>query len=113
MANEQISLPYLLAFLLVTGLAIRFLFFTPSPSPSSSRQGNGSGGHGSSRQQRTSEARLRAQEAAVSRIQQMFPQVDRRGALWDLQRNGFNVQATTERILAGRLETVSVLFLAS
>lgn len=36
----------------------------------------------------------------------MFPQVERRSILWDLQRNGGNIQSTTERILAGRLETV-------
>ena len=37
----------------------------------------------------------------------MFPQVDRRTVLWNLQRDGNNVASTTERILAGRMETVS------
>jgi hypothetical protein len=38
----------------------------------------------------------------------MFPQVSRRSIMWDLQRNGGNVVATTERILSGRgLEVVS------
>lgn len=32
----------------------------------------------------------------------MFPQVSRRSVMWDLQRNGGNVVATTERILSGR-----------
>ena len=45
----------------------------------------------------------------MERIQQMFPQVSRRNIMWDLQRNGGNVVATTERILSGRgLEVVSL-----
>jgi len=41
----------------------------------------------------------------------MFPQVSRRSIMWDLQRNGGNVVATTERILSGRgLEVVSFEF---
>lgn len=96
MANEQISLPYLIVILLITAFVIRFLFFSPSPPPSAS----------ASRQSAASV--LRTREAAVERIQQMFPQVDRRTILWDLQRNGGNIQATSERILAGRMETVSV-----
>ena len=45
----------------------------------------------------------------MERIQQMFPQTSRRCIMWDLQRNGGNVAATTERILSGRgLETVSL-----
>lgn len=37
----------------------------------------------------------------------MFPQVGRREVLWDLQRNGGSVAATSERILSGGLERVS------
>ena len=45
-------------------------------------------------------------------MQQMFPQVARRSIMWDLQRNGGSVAATTERILSGRgLEEVSWFFL--
>ena len=55
---------------------------------------------------RSPEAFLRSREIAVDRIQQMFPQADRRSILWDLQRNGGNIQTTTERILSGRLDTV-------
>ncbi|KAH0420068.1 cue domain containing protein [Colletotrichum camelliae] len=98
MANEQISLPYLIVILLVTAFVIRFLFFSPSPPPSAL----------ASRQSAASV--LRTREAAVERIQQMFPQVDRRTILWDLQRNGGNIQATSERILAGRMETPPVTF---
>lgn len=91
MSNEQISLPYFVAILVIFGLIIRYLFFGgPSPQQPS----------------RSPEAFLRSREIAVGRIQQMFPQAERRSILWDLQRNGGNIQNTTERILAGRLDTV-------
>lgn len=92
MADEQISLPYLAVIFIISGLIIRYLFFSGPPVPRSTRP---------------AEAFLRSREVAVERIQQMFPQAERRSILWDLQRNGGNVQNTTERILAGRLETVS------
>ncbi|KAF4437403.1 hypothetical protein F53441_13037 [Fusarium austroafricanum] len=95
MADDQISLPYLLAILVTSGLIIRYLFFA-GPSPP--------------RTTRSPEAFLRSREIAVERIQQMFPQADRRSILWDLQRNGGNIQSTTERILAGRLDTPPVTF---
>ena len=37
----------------------------------------------------------------------MFPQVGQREIIWDLQRNGGSVAATTERILGRGLEVVS------
>lgn len=40
--------------------------------------------------------------AQVETIASMFPQLDRRTIMWDLQRNGGSVPATTERILTGR-----------
>jgi coupling of ubiquitin conjugation to ER degradation protein 1 len=41
----------------------------------------------------------------------MFPQLSRRDIAWDLQRNGGNASATTERVLSGRgLDTVSFTF---
>jgi coupling of ubiquitin conjugation to ER degradation protein 1 len=40
--------------------------------------------------------------AQVEQIAQMFPQLSSREIIWDLQRNGGNVAATTERILSGR-----------
>lgn len=94
MANEQISLPYFVGVLVFAGLVIRYLFFTGSSSQPTTR---------------SPEAFLRSREVAVERIQQMFPQTDRRSILWDLQRNGGNIQGTTERILAGRLEMVSTV----
>lgn len=94
MANEQISLPYFLGVLVFAGLVIRYLFFSGTSSQPTTR---------------SPEAFLRSREVAVERIQQMFPQTDRRSILWDLQRNGGNIQSTTERILSGRLELVSTI----
>lgn len=49
--------------------------------------------------------------ASVAQIAQMFPQMNTRDIMWDLQRNGGSVPATTERILTGRgLETVCATF---
>lgn len=93
MANDQINLPSLIVIIVLSGLIVRYLFFS-SPSPTS-------------QQPRDSLSQLRQREAAVERIQQMFPQVDRRTILWDLQRNGGSIAATTEKILSGRMETVS------
>ncbi|EKJ68519.1 hypothetical protein FPSE_11295 [Fusarium pseudograminearum CS3096] len=95
MSDDQISLPYLLAILAISGLVIRYMFFS-APSPP--------------RPARSPEAFLRSREITVERIQQMFPQADRRSILWDLQRNGGNIQTTTERILSGRLDTPPVTF---
>lgn len=92
MADDQISLPYFVVILILIGFIIRYLFF------------NGTGA--STPSARSPEAVWRSREVAVERIQQMFPQVERRSILWDLQRNGGSIQSTTERILAGRLETV-------
>ncbi|PHH65330.1 hypothetical protein CDD81_2742 [Ophiocordyceps australis] len=95
MPDDQISLPYLAAILIITGLILRYFFFSTPATP----------------QPRTSpETVMRSRELAVEHIQQMFPQADRRNILWDLQRNGGNMQATSERILAGRLETPPVTF---
>jgi len=96
MADDQISLPYFVVILIIIGFIVRYLFF------------NGTGA--STPSTRSPEAVWRSREVAVERIQQMFPQVERRSILWDLQRNGGSIQSTTERILAGRLETPPVTF---
>lgn len=90
MAEQIISLPQLLLLLLLGGVTIRYFVYPNfvSSSPSS--------------QQQQSSRRLRAREADIERVQQMFPQLARRSIMWDLQRNGGNVAATTERILSGR-----------
>jgi coupling of ubiquitin conjugation to ER degradation protein 1 len=95
MAVEQtINVPQLLLVLLIGGIAIRWFFFSGSTSRSTTRT--------------SSTDRNRVREADVERIKQMFPQIATRTIMWDLQRNGGNVAATTERILSGRsLETVS------
>ena len=93
-SDQTIGIPQLILLLLIGGIAIRYFFFSSNTNPSS--------------QARSAANNLRAREADVERIQQMFPQVSRRNIMWDLQRNGGNVVATTERILSGRgLEIVS------
>lgn len=92
MSDDQMSTPYFVVILVILGFIIRYLFFNA--------------GATASQAPRSPEAIMRARELAVERIQQMFPQAERRSILWDLQRNGMNIQSTTERILAGRLETV-------
>ncbi|KAI0100616.1 hypothetical protein GGR51DRAFT_531874 [Nemania sp. FL0031] len=99
MADEQVSLTSLVLILVLGGLVIRYLFFPSSPTASS-----GAG------RTRDAAASSRAREAAVERIQQMFPQFDRRTILWELQRNGGSIAATTERILSGRIDTPPVSF---
>lgn len=89
------NIPQLLIVILVGAFAIRYLFFSGS-NPAASGVN------------RNSANNIRAREEDVGRIQQMFPQISRRSIMWDLQRNGGNVVATTERILSGRgLEVVS------
>ena len=96
MAEQTINIPQLLAVLLFGFLAVRW-YFSSSESDSSS----GSGGSGVRRPRQVDPAR-------VEQVAQMFPQLNRRDIMWDLQRNGGSVQATTERILGGRgLEAVS------
>jgi len=94
MADEQtINIPQLLLVLVLGGIAIRWFFF----SGASSRSSTTTSGRNNAP----------AREADVERVQQMFPQIARRTIMWDLQRNGGNVAATTERILSGRgLENV-------
>jgi len=98
MSDQQVSLPFLIILLLTIGVVTRYLFFSSSTSGPRARNSRNTSGRDANA------ARLR--EVAAQRIQQMFPQVDRRTILWDLQRNGGSIQATTERILAGRMETV-------
>ena len=102
-SDQTVNIPQLLIVLLLGGLAIRYFFFSNSAAQGSGGRNGGRGGSNG----------LRAREADVERIQQMFPQVARRTIMWDLQRNGGNVVATTERVLSGRgLEEVSrIIFL--
>lgn len=97
MSDDQISTPVFLAIIVILGFIVRYLFF------------NGAGAN-NGQASRSPEVRRRQGEIAVERIQQMFPQADRRSILWDLQRNGMNIQASIERLLAGSLETVRFFF---
>ncbi|KAI9678353.1 MAG: hypothetical protein M1817_006300 [Caeruleum heppii] len=101
MADAQsINVPQLLAFVLISGLIVRYLFFSsrnaqPSNSSSSVLLPGG----------------RRVDERHVEHVLAMFPQLHRRDVIWDLMRNGGSVQATTERILGGvGLETPPASF---
>lgn len=88
MADQTLNIPSLLLVLILVFLTVRYFFFSPSSRPSPNRRG--------------------ADPAHVEQISAMFPQVGRREIMWDLQRNGGSVAATTERILGGRgLDVVS------
>ncbi|MCJ1426685.1 hypothetical protein MMC29_004588 [Sticta canariensis] len=82
MADQTLNIPSLLLVLIIAFLTVRYFFFSPSSRPSPNRRG--------------------ADPAHVEQISSMFPQVGRREIMWDLQRNGGSVAATTERILGGR-----------
>jgi coupling of ubiquitin conjugation to ER degradation protein 1 len=98
MANDQVSLSTVVVLVIITGLVYKYVIAAPAAASSTP-----------ARAPQSREATQRSREAAVERIQQMFPQQDRRTLLWDLQRSGGSIQATTERILTGRLETVRTL----
>lgn len=94
MAEQSVNIPQVLVFIVVTFLAVRWYFSKPAAAgtraPTSNR---------STRQ---------INPAQIDQLTSMFPQLSRRDIAWDLQRNGGNVAATTERVLSGRgLDTVS------
>ncbi|KAK3307043.1 uncharacterized protein B0T15DRAFT_501617 [Chaetomium strumarium] len=95
--GQQISLPSLFLVAVLSGLIIRYLFFAPPAGRSSPPREEPA-------------AVMRQREAAAERIMQMFPYVDRRTALWNLHRTGGNLQATSERVLVGLLETPPITF---
>ncbi|GAP82464.1 putative cue domain-containing protein [Rosellinia necatrix] len=101
MEEEQVSFTSLILVVVLGGLAIRYLFFSSS---------SGAPGSSAANQGRDAAATSRAREAAVDRMQQMFPQLDRRTVLWELQRSGGNIATATERVLTGRLETPPITF---
>lgn len=105
MADEQVSPTTLLILAILTGLIVRYVFFKPATTAGT---GTGAFQRAVTPAQAAHAARIR--ELTAERVMQMFPHVDRRTALWELQRTGGNLAATTERILAGRMETVSFMF---
>ncbi|PWY84683.1 hypothetical protein BO94DRAFT_536277 [Aspergillus sclerotioniger CBS 115572] len=85
--EPSLNIPSLLTLAVVSFFVLRwFLNRDGEPSPGSGR----------------SRARGVVDPAQVEQISQMFPQLSAREIMWDLQRNGGNVAATTERILTGR-----------
>ncbi|KAF2475890.1 uncharacterized protein BDR25DRAFT_253517 [Lindgomyces ingoldianus] len=85
MTEQTLNLPQVIVFLLLTVLVVRWYLAKPSSTrpPSQNRS-------------------VRVTPAQIDQIAQMFPQLGRREIAWDLQRNGGNVAATTERVLSGR-----------
>lgn len=93
--EPSLNIPSLLTLAVVSFFVLRWFL---------NRDG-GEAGPGSSR----SRPRGTVDPAQVEQISQMFPQLSAREIMWDLQRNGGSVAATTERILTGRgLEVVSL-----
>ncbi|KAJ5569654.1 uncharacterized protein N7459_009084 [Penicillium hispanicum] len=89
--EPSLNIPSLLTLAVVSFFVIRW-FFNRDESPSASGRPRGRGNA--------------VDPAQVEQISQMFPQLSTRDIMWDLQRNGGSVAATTERILTGRgLET--------
>ncbi|KAL5119175.1 hypothetical protein ACEQ8H_002883 [Pleosporales sp. CAS-2024a] len=88
MAEQSINVPQVLVFLVVLFLASRWYLSKPP----------------SSTQPRAAPSRTAPpiNLAQVDQIAHMFPQLSRRDIAWDLQRNGGNATATTERVLSGR-----------
>ncbi|KAI0171883.1 hypothetical protein GGR52DRAFT_445915 [Hypoxylon sp. FL1284] len=98
MADEQVSLTSLILIVVLGGLVIRYLFFSPPAAPTAPRPA------------RDAQSASRAREAMVQRIQEICPHVDRRTILWDFQRHGGHVAGTVERILSGQIEAPPVTF---
>ncbi|KAL4778336.1 hypothetical protein BJX76DRAFT_362824 [Aspergillus varians] len=90
MADEEPSLniPSLLTLAVVSFFVIRWFFKRDDDSSTPGSRGRARGNV--------------VDPAQVEQIAQMFPQLTTREIMWDLQRNGGNVAATTERVLSGR-----------
>lgn len=87
MAEQSINIPQVLVFLVVTFLVARW--YVSKPSTEGSRAAS-------------TRAAPRINPGHIDQVAQMFPQLSRRDIAWDLQRNGGNLAATTERALSGR-----------
>lgn len=92
MAEQSINIPQVIVFLVVSFLVARW--YLSKPAAAGTHTGP----------QRSTPPMNPAQ---IDQIAQMFPQLSRRDIAYDLQRNGGNTTATTERVLSGRgLDTV-------
>jgi coupling of ubiquitin conjugation to ER degradation protein 1 len=88
MAEQSINIPQVIVFIVVTFLAVRWYFSKPTVTTGTRAA--------------PTHAAARINPAQIDQIAQMFPQLSRRDIAWDLQRNGGNASATTERALSGR-----------
>ena len=88
-SEQSINLPQLVVLSLIGFLAIRWYF--------SSRAPNAPGAQG-----RGASSANSINPAHVEQVLQMFPQLDRRTVMWELQKSGGNVAAVTEKVLSGR-----------
>jgi hypothetical protein len=86
MAEQSINIPQVLVFAVVAFLVYRW--YSSKPSANGTRP--------------VASRSVRINPAQIDTIAQMFPQLSRRDIAWDLQRNGGNAAATTERVLSGR-----------
>jgi coupling of ubiquitin conjugation to ER degradation protein 1 len=93
--EQTINLPQLLVLTIIGFLAIRWYFSSRTPNPAAQNRSAGNAN--------------RVNPAHVEQLLQMFPQLDRRTVMWELQRNGGSVAIATEKVLSGRtLERVCV-----
>ncbi|KAF1843592.1 AMFR protein-like protein [Cucurbitaria berberidis CBS 394.84] len=90
MAEQSINIPQVLVFIVVTFLAVRWYLSKPSTEGTRAATANRSG------------SAPRINPAQIHQVADMFPHLSRRDIGWDLQRNGGNLTATTERVLSGR-----------
>ncbi|KAH8729088.1 AMFR protein-like protein [Phaeosphaeriaceae sp. PMI808] len=86
MAEQSVNIPQVIVFLVLTFLAIRWFY---KPATTGTRAA-------------PSQSASRVNPSHIDQIAHMFPQLSRRDIAWDLQRNGGNAAATTERMLSGR-----------
>ncbi|KAJ4987864.1 CUE domain-containing protein [Stagonosporopsis vannaccii] len=86
MAEQSINIPQVIVFAVVAFLVYRW--YSSKPSANGTRP--------------AAVRSVRINPAQIDTIAQMFPQLNRRDIAWDLQRNGGNAAATTERVLSGR-----------
>jgi coupling of ubiquitin conjugation to ER degradation protein 1 len=96
--EATLSIPSLAFVAVLSFFIIRYYFMSSRSSTTTTSSGDGTSRRNGQR----------FTPAQVDQVAQMFPQLNRRDIMWDLQRNGGSVMATTERILHGRgLEPVS------
>jgi len=97
MAEQSVNVPQVLIFVVVIFLVSRwYLSKSTDVAPGTRAAAN--------------RAAVRVNPAHIDQVAEMLPQLSRRDIAWDLQRNGGNVAATTERALSGRgLDTVRLI----